>query len=488
MASRSQGKDDKLAVLHIMVVGFHHQKGSTVEFAFPPLQGPDHVTQSLTFTLPPEWRHLPHLALPDGSHNYEKDSVYFTLPMPSDATLCVYGVACCRQIATSNLHQIDKDVTRSTVQKSVCVLCRFPAFKFIQSKLELVTHAYFNVKDFSDVSILHEAYKSMNSSITASSSLSALHLDLSQRALVLRHQHRLLQIVKALLIGKRVVVFGAPANQVCTAVLSIVSLFPLALEYVMDSRIHVDDYGFPLQVFDPPSSLQPYVCLQQLDILLNRTATSCVNLAGVVNPLFEKQQKFVCDVLVHTEQGLLFIQDSETKSQLRLTNADLRFCGHISEVVQEQTGQDEPTAFHGSSEWIKTQYKLYLMSLLATSEAGDDISLDEYNHDFASAWLKGSVFQLWKEHKRDGILKVEPQHPCEGDLSLSDVRRRLVAQASDHGLNIQSRDVVVQETQRVITEAAGRVSSAVSGAWGAASAAVYSWWHKGDQNTEKEES
>lgn len=479
-------KEDKPAVLHIMVVGFHHQKGSTVEFAFPPLKGSDHVTQSLTSNLPPEWRHLPHLALPDGSHNYEKDSVYFTLPLPSDATAHVYGVACCRQIATCNLHQVDREVTRSTVQKSVCVICRFPAFKFIQSKLELVTHAYFNVKDFSDVSILHEAYKSMNSSITATSALDALHLDLSQRTLVLRHQHRLLQIVKALLIGKRVVVFGAPANQVCTAVLSIASLFPLGLEYLMNPRISVDDYGFPLQVFDSPSSLQPYVCLQQLDILRNPAGTSCVNLAGVVNPLFEKQHKSVSDVLVHMEQGLLFIQDSETKSQLRLTSADLRFCGHISEVLQEQTSLDEPTAFHGSSEWIKTQYKLYIMSLLATSEAGD--ALDEYNHDFIIAWLKGSVFKSWKTHRRDGILKVEPRHPCEGELSLSDVRRRLVAQASDHGLNIQSRDVVVQETQRVITEAAGRVSSVVSGAWGAASAAVYSWWSRGDQSREKEHS
>lgn len=441
-----------------------------------------------TSNLPPEWRHLPHLALPDGSHNYEKDSVYFILPMPSDSTLSVYGVACCRQIAACNLPQRDREVTRSTVQKSVCVLCRFPAFKFVQTKLELVTHAYFNVKDFSDVSILHEAYKSMNSSISETSALDALHLGLSERALVLRHQHRLLQIVKALLIGKRVVVFGAPANDVCTAVLSIASLFPLALENQMNQEMHIDEYGFPLLVLDSPSSLQPYVCLQQLDMLLNSTATSRVNLAGVVNPLFEKQQKNVCDVLVHMDQGLLFIQDSETKSQLRLTSADLRFCGGFSEVLRDQTSPDEPTAFHGSSEWIRTQYKIYILSLLATSEAGDAVSLDEFNHDFADAWLKGSVFQSWKAHKRNAILKVEPRHPCEGDISLGDVRRRLVAQASDHGLNIESRDVVVQETQRAIREAAGRVSSVVSGAWSAASAAVYSWWNKEDENREKENS
>ena len=483
-----QERESRPAVLHIMVVGFHHQKGSTIEFTYPPLQTSGHATQSLTSTLPPEWRHLPHLALPDGSHNYEKDSVYFTLSVPSDQTRCVYGVACCRQIASQQLHQRDETVTRSTVQKSVCILCRFPAFKFVQSKLELVTHAYFNVKDFSDVSILHEAYDSLNSAITPSSSLQALHLDLSQRALVLHYQHRLLQVVKALLLRKRVVMFGSPANQVCSAVLSIAALFPLALEYQSKSELDTDDCGFPLIVFDSPMSLQPYVCLQQMDLLSNPTSSGRVCLAGVVNPLFEKQQGHVCDVFVHMEQGLMYTQDPETKSQLHLTSADLRFCSNVMEVLQEHQGPDEPTTFHGSSEWIKSQYRLYLLSLLASSENGDAISMDEYNKDFASAWLEGEVFKMWKTHKREGIMKVEPRHPCEGELSLGDVKRRLVARASDHGLNVQSGEAVVQETQRVITEAAGRVSSVVSGAWGAASAAVYSWWSGGDQRKEDENS
>ena len=459
-----------------------------MEFAFPPLQGTDHVTQSLTSNLPPEWRHLPHLALPDGSHNYEKDSVCFTLPMPSEPSLCVYGVACCRQIAARYLHQKDEEVTRSTVQKSVCVLCRFPTFKFVQSKLELITHAYFNVKDFSDVSILHEAYESMNSSITMDSALRALHLGLSQRALVLHYQHRLLQIVKALLLHKRVVVFGAPAHEVCTVVLSIATLFPLALEQQSNSNIHVDDYGFPLLVFDSPTSLQPYVCLQQMDQLINPPSDGRFDLAGVVNPLFEKQQKRVCDVFVDTAQGLVYTQDPETKSQLHLTSADLRFCSHLTDVLQEHTGPDEPTAFHGSSEWVRTQFKLYLLSLLAASENGDAVSLDEYNRGFTSAWLEGGVFKTWRNLKKEAILRVEPRHPCEGELSLGDVRRRLVAQASDYGLNVQSREVVVQETQRVITEAAGKVSSVVSRAWDAASAAVYSWWNGRGRGREEENS
>ena len=481
MASGSKEKDHgdhQPAVLHIMVIGFHHQKGSTVEFAYPPLQGPDHVTQSLTSTLPPEWRHLPHLALPDGSHNYENDSVYFMLPSSSSLSHCVYGVACCRQMAAGQLHQVDSEVTRSTVQKSVCVLCQFPAFKFLESRLELITHAYFNMKDFSDVSILHEAFESMNSTITMTSSLHALHFDLSQRGLVLQYQHRLLQIVKALLLHKRVLVFGTPANRVGSTVLSIAALFPATLELLCNPELQVDECGFPLMIFDSPTSLQPYVALQQMDTLFKSPENS-YSLAGVVNPLFEKQQKRACDVFVHTERGLVYTQDSETSSQLHLTSSDLRFCSHLTEVVREHPGSDEPTTFHGSSDWVKTQYKLYLLSLVATSENGDAISLDEFNRDFTSAWLKSRVFERWKMQKRDGIIKVEPRHLCERDVSLGDMRRRLVARASDLGLDVSSREAVVQETQRVVTEAASRVSTVVSGAWTAASTALQSWWNSG---------
>lgn len=491
MASGDQEGASQPAILHILVVGFHHQKGSTVEFAYPPLERQqrgeresDHVTRSLTATLPAEWRHLPHLALPDGSHNYEKDSVYFTLPSCSVPSGWVFGVACCRQIPTRQLHQVEREVTRSTVQKSVCILSRYPAFKFLQSKLELVTHAYFNVKDFSDVTILHEAFSSINSQVSMASSLRALHLGLSQRELVLLLHHRLLQVVKALLLRKRVVVFGSPAEKVGSFVLSIAALFPLSLELHCDPDQLADKHGLPLMVFESPFSLQPYVCLQQMESLID--PLSSPRLAGVVNPLFEKQQKRVCDVFVDADQGSVSFQDSQTGSQLHLTSADLRFCSLLSQTVNEHSGTDEPTTFPGSSEWVKAQFKVYLLSLLATGENGDSISMDEFGQHFVSVWQKGDIFEAWRRRERGGIMRVDPRHPCEGDLSLGDVRRRLVARMSDYGLNVPSSEVVVHETQRIVSEAAGRVSGAVGGVWAAASASVHSWWTGGGKENEEE--
>lgn len=64
-----------------------------------------------------------------------------------------------------NLINRSSDITRETVQKSVCVLSRVPLYGLIQAKLELITHAYFDERDFSKVSLLEETYKNLNSSL-----------------------------------------------------------------------------------------------------------------------------------------------------------------------------------------------------------------------------------------------------------------------------------------------------------------------------------
>nr|CAD7396763.1 unnamed protein product [Timema cristinae] len=82
-------------ILHVVVVGFHHKKGCQVEFSFPPLipgSEPD------SNTCPPGWKYLPTLALPDGSHNFEADTVYFHLPSLTNPKQTVYGISCFRQI------------------------------------------------------------------------------------------------------------------------------------------------------------------------------------------------------------------------------------------------------------------------------------------------------------------------------------------------------------------------------------------------------
>ena len=118
-------------VLHVLVVGFHHKKGCQVEYSYPPLDSaPDADPRSSE--LPAQWKHLPSLALPDGSHKYDSDTSFFHLPALDDPRKTVFGISCYRQIDADKLVNRTADITRGSVQKSVCVLSRLPLYGQIQ--------------------------------------------------------------------------------------------------------------------------------------------------------------------------------------------------------------------------------------------------------------------------------------------------------------------------------------------------------------------
>ncbi|XP_028605834.2 late secretory pathway protein AVL9 homolog isoform X1 [Podarcis muralis] len=216
-------------VLHIAVVGFHHKKGCQVEFSYPPLiPGEGHDSHSL----PEEWKYLPFLALPDGAHNYQEDTVFFHLPPRSGDRSTVYGVSCYRQIEAKALKVRQADITRETVQKSVCVLSQLPLYGLLQAKLQLITHAYFEEKDFSQISILKELYEHMNSSLGGSPlEGSQVYLGLSPRDLVLQFRHKVLILFKLILLEKKVLFYISPVNRLVGALMTVLSLFPGMIEH-----------------------------------------------------------------------------------------------------------------------------------------------------------------------------------------------------------------------------------------------------------------
>ena len=143
-------------VVHLCVVGFHHSKGSVIEYAYPKFTDQSGEESDV----PTEWTDLVHLCIPDGAHNSDQDTVYFTLPgLKNSAKNSVYyGVACYRQTATRDLKYTPDEAIRPTMIKSVCVLCTQPLFGTIEARLNVVTHAYFNEGDFRKVSVLEELY------------------------------------------------------------------------------------------------------------------------------------------------------------------------------------------------------------------------------------------------------------------------------------------------------------------------------------------
>ncbi|XP_038964611.2 late secretory pathway protein AVL9 homolog isoform X2 [Rattus norvegicus] len=192
-------------VLHIVVVGFHHKKGCQVEFSYPPLiPGDGHDSHAV----PEEWKYLPSLALPDGAHNYQEDTVFFHLPPRNGNGATVYGISCYRQIEAK------------------------PLYGLLQAKLQLITHAYFEEKDFSQISILKELYEHMNSSLGgASLEGSQVYLGLSPRDLVLHFRHKVLILFKLILLEKKVLFYISPVNRLVGALMTVLSLFPGMIEH-----------------------------------------------------------------------------------------------------------------------------------------------------------------------------------------------------------------------------------------------------------------
>lgn len=226
---RASEPENKPPILHILVVGFHHKLGCQVEFSHPPL-----ISGSTgRHECPSGWKYLPTLALPDGSHNFAEDTVFFNLPSLFEPAESIYGVSCYRQIPVERLKIRTADVTRSTVQKSVCILARLPIYGYIEVKLSLIADAFFDQGDFSGTELLVKAYQQLNACLLDDESrrpLRHFHVGLSLREIVLHWRHKTLILFKLLLLQRRVVCFGSPVRGMCVLILGMASLVPRLLE------------------------------------------------------------------------------------------------------------------------------------------------------------------------------------------------------------------------------------------------------------------
>lgn len=125
------------------------------------------------------------------------------------------------------------------MQKSVCVLSQLPLYGLLQAKLQLITHAYFEEKDFSQISILKELYDHMNSSLGGTLlEGSQVYLGLSPRDLVLHFRHKVLILFKLILLEKKVLFYISPVNRLVGALMTVLSLFPGMIEHGLTDSSH----------------------------------------------------------------------------------------------------------------------------------------------------------------------------------------------------------------------------------------------------------
>ncbi|KAI8069574.1 transport protein Avl9-domain-containing protein [Gongronella butleri] len=484
--SLDNNPNDQIAAL--LVVGFHHAYGPIVEFCHPPLpqqQQDGQQTRLEKLDLPEEWNFLPFLALPDGAHQKDEDFAYFHLPPVPEwpvAQSTLFGISCNRQIAAKDLHVKTPDITRSIVQKAIVVLARQPIFGPLQQKLAVITAAWFNQKDFTKLDMLYNLYNNLTVTFRGPVDDATLYMGTSLRELFHRFKSKTLTLLKLLLLEKKILFYGYPVEQLCTFEYSLISLIPGLLRSLHDAgspQLDTDldsirqiepkelqngnkasllQYmGLPLRLFEKGSFFQPYLPLQQIDMLSSGTRSYVV---GTTNQIFFHHKSDISiDVLVNIESGTLEIYDPKLASLVSLTMADRRWMESMVKVVLDTWDANDPArplqnTYLGSDDYLRARFEEYILALLSSTkhaqdthvvsnfygtempaDSSSDVILDDdkernyvvdYGMKWWLAWRDTTNFRLWNQYTDHEIYEiVEPGHPGMGNISISDIQNTL---------------------------------------------------------------
>ncbi|KAF8889972.1 transport protein Avl9-domain-containing protein [Gymnopilus junonius] len=445
-------------VLGVALVDFNHLVGPRIEYAKGDIFEDDEVAKI-----------LPFLALPDGAHLSSEDYSYFHLVKPGPRPTTVFGISCNQQIAASSLLVKGPDVTRSTVQKAVVVLASKPVFGPIREKLRVVTTALFLQRDFRDASILDDFGSSLELSLRTQLTESGLYMGTSIRDLVHTFRQKTLVLVKALILQKRIMFYGYPVEKLCTYQYSLVSLLPGLLQTLDDcgspplaaraptlappTSLRTSDQksmlafmGLPLDIFGKDSFFQPYLPLQQIDMIKNTPSWLC----GCTNSIICQQSEI--DLLVNIETGVFEFRDARLERSAGLTPADRKWMDDILTDVHENWHADSTPhtsgmqQFKGSDDYLRSKFEEYVSAALSSVKYRDFIakgenggvmitggtggnpnSTEDFNPLWISEFKRTNAYAVW-ERITDPLLFdiVEPRHPCnERPSVVADIGLRL---------------------------------------------------------------
>ncbi|KAH9841715.1 transport protein Avl9-domain-containing protein [Rhodofomes roseus] len=479
-------------VLGIALVDFDHLVGPKIEFSRGAVCEDEEIAKI-----------LPFLALPDGAHLSSEDYSYFHLVPTGPNPSTIFGISCNRQIRAAELLVKEADVTRSTVQKAVVVLASKPVFGLIRDRLGVITRALFAQRDFSDMSILDDFHTSLEHSLRSQMTESGLYMGTSLRELVHTFRQRTLVLLKALMLQKKIMFFGHPVERLCTYQYSLVTLVPGLLQNLDDcgspplaaraqsltrpTSLRTSDHksmmayiGLPLDLFGKDAFFQPYLPLQQLDMLKDTQSWLC----GSTNTIVTQQKEV--ELLVNVENGTMEFRDPRVERVAGLTAADRKWMDEIVKDVNE-TYIDDPTKpagmhFKGSDDYLRQKFEEYISGALAsvkysaflakaggsgvviTDGQGDPNSSQDFNALWIQEFKKTNAYEVW-ERVTDPMLFdiVEARHPCsERPSVLADVGLRLSEGIQELKLDQQlapTREAI----SRTITAGSTNVMKAMEG-------------------------
>ncbi|KNZ73160.1 Late secretory pathway protein avl9 [Termitomyces sp. J132] len=443
-------------IIHgVALVDFNHLIGPRIEYSKGDIFEDEEVAKI-----------LPFLSLPDGAHLSAEDYSYFhVVPSGPDPTT-LFGISCNQQIAASALRVKAPDVTRSTVQKAVVVLASKPVFGPIRDKLGVVTTALFNQRDFTDATILDDFAISLEHSLRGQLTESGFYMGTSLREFVHMFRQRTLILVKAMMLQQRIVFYGHPVERLCTYQYSLVSLIPGLLHTLDDcgspqlaaraptlerpSSLKTSDpksmmafMGLPLDLFGKGSFFQPYLPLQQIDVIKGTASWLC----GATNTIVTSQQEV--DLLVNIETGAFEFRNPHLERSSALTAVDRKWMDEIIHDVNENWNEENPSTnlqFKGSDDYLRSKFEEYVFAALSVvkyqdflvksaangvmvtnGSGGAPTAHDDFNPVWISEFRKTTAYEVWEKVTDPVIFDiVEPRHPCNEKPSVvADIGLRL---------------------------------------------------------------
>ncbi|KAL4242842.1 hypothetical protein ABKN59_011264 [Abortiporus biennis] len=442
-------------VLGLALVDFNHLVGPKIEFSIGEVFEDEEIANI-----------LPFLALPDGAHLTTEDYSYFHLVPSSPNPTTLFGISCNRQIKSADLVNKHVDVTRSTVQKAVVILASKPVFGPIRDRLGVITRTLFAQKDFSDLSILNDFYASLESGLKGQLTESGLYMGTSLRELVHTFRQRTLVLLKALMLQKKIMFYGHPVERLCTFQYSLCTLVPGLLQNLDDcgspplckragtlqkpTELKTSDpksmmafVGLPLDLFGKDAFFQPYLPLQQLDMLKDTKSWLC----GSTNSIVAQQKEI--DLLVNIETGAFEFKDPKLERSAGLTAADRKWMDDIVRDVNEGWIDEDlggtSLQFKGSDDYLRQKFDEYITGALSSVKyadfiakgrgsgvliadgSGDPNSIQDFNMLWMSEFKKTNAYEVW-DRVTDPMLfdLVEPRHPCSEKPSVvTDIGIRL---------------------------------------------------------------
>lgn len=225
-------------------------------------------------------------------------------------------------------------------------------------------------------------------------------------------------------------------------------------------------WNAPMPIFTAGNLCLPYLSLPYMDLLTDSSVHGYT--IGTSNILFQ-QKRQLTDVFVDIEGAGIETANVDIRKQLTLSTEDLRFVDFIVRHVQSPREDAE-----GSEQWIRDQFRAYMLAMLRTSLAPvDSKEPDNFNALFMAAWRSTPCYQSWYDahcaacrtpDERRAFDDIQSGHPFAGTLSVADMKLK-IAQSMNNS-----------ESGRKINQAVNTTSKAVGGAISTAKGALSNWW------------